>query len=325
MSLPSIFQVLQHVTRIAEVLLALRLAGNVTYSGHAMIIKCAVYMACGSGQEQELQEELAKEHVAKLNACAKQMESALEEWKNEVNKSRSHYYELNYYTTRQLLLLRREVGFARHNPHKQIDPEVLALLQSISPAVTTESVHSVLAKLEKLNIDIQAAASLVLKETHEVEMETQLCEDDMPPLEADGSDACDVHLVETSPISTVVPSSKTVMPQLAEQDLNDIQKQILTDLVEYQGYPRLLAFEECGEVANDYDVADWCAENEKLRFDDNKKEVDTENIADSVDESSSESDSSDEEEEDLSMFVQQQLSPTGTVLFRILRIEVGFE
>ena len=312
------FQVLQHVTRIAEVLLALRRAGNVAYSGHVVVIDCATYVASDHQQEPQLQEALAEQRVAELNVRAKEMEAALEDWENEVKESRREFYALNYYTTRQLLLLRKELGFARHNPHKQIDPEVLALLQSISPAVTSENVHSFLTDIEMVKVDLQNAASLVPQEVCEDEMETQLSDSEMPTLEAEEPDAFDAHMAENqskSPISTPPLSSGAVKPELTEQDLTDVQKQILTDLVEYQGYHRLLvlkAFEECGEAANDYDITDWCAENEDLKFDEDMEEkAEADDTADSSDESSSESGSSDEEENDLSMSLQQQQSPTG--------------
>ena len=294
------------MTRIAEVLLALRQAGNVAYSGHVVVIDCATYTA-SQQQEPQLQEALAEQHVAELNVRAKEMEAALEDWENEVKESRNRFYSLNYYTTRQLLRLRKELGFARHNPYRQIDPEVLALLQSISPAVTSENVHSFLMDIEKFKVDLRTAASLVPQETYKEEMET---------LEAEEPGTSDTHLAEylpMSPISMPPPSPGVVKPQLTEQDLTDVQKQTLTDLVEYQGYPRLLvlkAFEECGEAANNYDITDWCAENEKLKFD-KEEEPEADDTASSSDKSSSESDFSDEEENDLSISVQQHQSPRG--------------
>ena len=313
------------MTRIAEVLLALRQAGNVAYSGRVVMIDCATYMAgkSGQGQELQLQEEMAKQHVAELNTRAKEMENALIEWEDEVKKSRTHYYELNYYTTRQLLRLRKELGLSRHNPHRQIDPEVLALLQSISQDVTLENLHSVLTDLEKVKVDLQAVASLVPHEAYEDEVEMQLSDSEMPPLEPEEPGPSNVHPVENlhvleSPTLTALPSSGTVKPQLTEQELTDVQKQILTNMVEYQGYPRLLvlkAFEECDETANDYDIQVWCGENEDLKFDgdDDKGETEPEDTADSSDESSSESASSDVEENDLSVSLQH--SPIGTYIF----------
>ena len=302
------------MTRIAEILLALRQAGNVAYSGYVVVINCAaMYMATQDQKEPQLQEKLAEQHVAQLNAHAKEMESALEEWQNKVMESRKCFYELNYYTMRQLLRLRKELSLSRNNPHNKIDPEVLSLLQSISPAVTSDIVHNILTDLAKLKVDLQAAANLVPMEMYEQGMETEVFVNETPSLEVEESCASNAHLVP-SPISSPPPPSGVIMPYLMEQDLTDAQKQILTDLVEYQGYPRLLvlkAFEECDETANDYDIADWCEENENLKFDQDKKDEEQNDAAESSEESSSESGSSDGEENDLTMSLQQQQSPRG--------------
>ena len=314
----TLFQVLQYVTRIAEVLLALRQAGNVAYSGHVVVINCAMYVANQEEEQQQLQEKLAKQHVAKLNVLAKEMETALEEWENEVNESRRQFYALNYYTTRQLLRIRKELGLSRQNAHRQLDPEVFALLQSISPAVTSENVHSVLIDLEKLKVDLQTAASLVPHKTYKDKMETQRSDIKLPLLKAVQPDATDSDPAKTIPnssISTPPPSSGIEKLHATEQALTDVQKQILTDLVEYQDYPKLLvlkAFEECDETANMYDIQIWCGENEDLNFDDDDEdEMQADDTAESSDESSSGSDFSDDEENDSNASPQQQQSPIG--------------
>jgi hypothetical protein len=300
-------QVLQYVTRIAEVLLALRQAGNVAYSGHVVVINCAMYVTSQEEEEQqELQEELAKQHVAELEALAKEMEAALEGWENEVKEARRQYYELNYYTTRQLLKIRKELGLFRQNPHRQIGPEVLALLQSISPAVTSENVHSVLMDLERFGIDLQAAASFTSRGMYDDEMETRDSDITVSPMKAipPGATESDLKL-----------SSGTDKLQAAEQALTDVQKAILTNLVEYQGYSRplvLKAFEECDEEANEYDIQHWCGENENVNFnDDDEEDVEAGDTTESSDESLSGSDFSDEEEDDSNAPPQQQQSPKG--------------
>ena len=302
------------MTRIAEVLLALRQAGNVAYSGDVVVINCAMYVANQEEEEQELQEKLAEEHVAVLNALAKQMESALEGWENEVKESRKQFYALNYYTTRQLLKIRKELGLFRQSPHRQISPEVLAMLQSISPAVTSENVHSVLTDLEKLSSDLQTAASSISRRMYDDKMETlsQRSDVEVSPMKAipPGATASD-------PKSSPPPSaSGNEKLQAAEQALTNIQKEILTNLVEYQGYSRLLvlkAFEECDEEANEYDIQCWCGENENVDFDsDDEEDAEANDTAESSDESSSSgSDFSDEEEDDSKAPLQQYQSPKG--------------
>jgi hypothetical protein len=302
-------QVLQYVTRIAEVLLALRQAGNVAYSGHVVVINCAMYIA-SQEEEQDLQEALAEEHVAMLNALAKEMEAALEGWENEVKESREKYYELNYYTTRQLLKIRKELGLFRQNPHRQIGPEVLALLQSISPAVTSENVHSVLMDLERFGIDLQAAASFTSRGMYDDEMETRDSDITVSPMKAVPPGATGSDLKSSPPSSSGIDKL-----QAAEQALTDIQKEILTNMVEYHGYSRYLvlkAIEECDEKENEYDILLWCGQNDNVNFDDDDEEdVEADDTAESSDESSSGSDFSDEEEDDSIAPPQQQQSPKG--------------
>jgi hypothetical protein len=229
------------VTRIAEVLLALRQAGNVAYSGHVVVVNCARCITSQEEKEQELQKQLAKQHIVDLSALAKEMEGALEDWENEVKESRRQFYALNYYTTRQLLKIRKELSLFRQNPHRQISPEVLVLLQSISPAVTSEDVQST------------------------------LMESEIPP----GATESDLKSLPPPPPSS--SSSGIEKLQATEQTLTDAQKAILTNLTEYQDYSRSLvlkAFEKCGEKANDYDIQHWCGKYEIEYRDESSSESD---------------------------------------------------
>ena len=306
-------QVLQHVARIAEVLLALRQAGNVAYSERVVTIRCATYTQGASNMTDEPQflEEAAAQHVVELNASAKEMENALEEWENEVKKSRCHYYELNYYTTLQLLRLRRELGQMRHNTDKQLDPEILALLHSISLEVNSDNVSHVLNEIEKQRIDLQCAAKLV--------QSNEKIDDDDSNSESGQQLLPNSIVTEDKPETDDDPLPKsrsftksedtTDKPKLTKEELSDAQNEILTDLVEYQYYSNMLvlkAFEECGESANAYDIQVWCTQHENLKFEENE-ETDG-----SISDSSSESSSSDEEEE--SIFLQDSKQNTSSML-----------
>ena len=320
------FQVLQHVTRIAEVLLALRQAGNVAYSERVVMITCAVYTQ-GDIKEPQLDEELAAQNVAELNASAKEMENALEQWENEVKESRNRYYELNYYTTLQLLKLRKELGLVRLNTGRSVDQEVLSLLHSISHEINTETVCSVLAELKKDRVDLQAAAELVHDNSGEIDLELEACEVQLPPMiSEDNSISREFSVPQTSvasPKSETLGPTDNINPHLTEQDLNSDQKEILTDLVEYQGYPRLLvlkALEECLESANAYDIQEWCANNEHLRFEDDEEVVSL--SGDSSTSSSSSSSSEDEEEESIFIHSPQQGVPYKHVIIMFNLIDI---
>ena len=111
-------QTLHSVCRIAEVLLELQQKGNVKYTGWILTFHCRVDM------------------VNALQQQAKDMEKELQIWEEEVQQVRNKYYELNYYTTVQLLALCKELGRLKtfSQPHfcTEISPHILALLESIS-------------------------------------------------------------------------------------------------------------------------------------------------------------------------------------------------
>eukprot|EP00731_Ephydatia_muelleri_P002838 Em0001g2838a len=103
---------LHSICCIAEVLVELQRAGNVTYNGWNLTCLCKT--VC----------------VEDLKDIAKQMEVDLQSWKKELMSMRDAYYELNYYTNAQLLAIRKEMA------KLQFSFSVLLLLQSISPKVT---------------------------------------------------------------------------------------------------------------------------------------------------------------------------------------------
>ena len=118
--------------RIAEVLIKLQQAGNVQYIGWKMDIFCQTLLV----------EELQKQ--------AKEMEGELERWNREVTLARKNFYELNYYTTRQLLILRSELGRLKSSrqPSKQHNwVQVMSLLGSISSTITVTALTNVVQQV----------------------------------------------------------------------------------------------------------------------------------------------------------------------------------
>ena len=125
----SFTQTFHSVCRIAEVLIDLQKFGNVKYIGWILQVPCSA--------DSEFQNEV----VCHLQAQAREMETELSDWKEKVKQIRDRFYELNYYTTFQLLTLRRELGALKNSKETSvISPNVLALLQSISLDVTSDVV-----------------------------------------------------------------------------------------------------------------------------------------------------------------------------------------
>lgn len=80
--------------------------------------------------------------MEELQTISSQMETDLECWKQEVEYQWSQFYELNYFTSQQLLLLREELGRLNNSDAETVKPEAIALLQSISREVCHQAVRS---------------------------------------------------------------------------------------------------------------------------------------------------------------------------------------
>ena len=70
------------------------------------------------------------------------MNQELESWNYNVKCMRNTYYELNYYTTSQLLILRQALVKLKRDEAVPLETEVLFLLQSIYPETKYELVTS---------------------------------------------------------------------------------------------------------------------------------------------------------------------------------------
>ena len=293
------------MTRIAEVLLDLQKAGNVTYSGWKVSFDCATYIVIGSGEKEEvqLQMESAEQRVKELQAYAKKMEKDLVMWEREVKKLRSHHYELNYYTTLQLLRLRKELGLVRQNPTKMIDPQILALLESISPAVTSDSVRNIISNLKEELLDLP-------EETTQVEPTDIAITEDLSDSPLESTELLTAALEPVEMSSPNLSSMRTSdRPHLTKNDLTDSQIKIFIDLVEYKEYSPLLvlkAIEQLPATCNQYDIQDWCDEKDgTYDFGDEEEKEDVEEVDEEAEDDQYSSDSGSDEGEEASVFDQQ--------------------
>ena len=67
------------------------------------------------------------------------MEADLSKWKQKVSDARKEYRELNFFNTRQLMLLRKEIARAcQRSPFEIGNPQVFTLLESVRPGLYTE-------------------------------------------------------------------------------------------------------------------------------------------------------------------------------------------
>ena len=103
--------------------MVLQQVGNVKYIGWYITVPCS----------PELIPELRKLHSL--------MQRELEKWRRAVRCSREYHYELNYFTTPQLLTLRQALGHSAASSSHSINSQVLALLHSISSHISIQSVN----------------------------------------------------------------------------------------------------------------------------------------------------------------------------------------
>ena len=94
-------------------LVDLKREGNISYDGWSVTCSCTVGL------------------IDELNEQAKIMEKDLQCWRLELKKARETYYQMNYYTNAQLLILREQLA-----QEQTLSDRLLMLLQSISPMVT---------------------------------------------------------------------------------------------------------------------------------------------------------------------------------------------
>ena len=222
--------------------MALQQYGSGDYIGWEMTFPCALPNA-----------------VEELKKVASRMENNLDKWKKEIQEKRDEFYELNYYTTQQLLLLREELGRLKEQGEDQVKPHALALLQSISREVSADVmkryVQQVATILEQQRTSSSTTEKAVKKKVQEQESSCSLLSGQEaasapvspPPSAAEASSALMADLLKSECAKTSAPLAQT-----QEHELTNDRKAILVNIEQNFGYHRqliLLAFERCDNPA----------------------------------------------------------------------------
>ena len=88
---------------------------------------------------KSIAEELAAESMS--------MENCYSNWKKKVSDVRKEYRELNFFTTQQLMLLRKEIASVCHSEDLLLSNlQVLTLLESVRPNLDTEQLKSAIER-----------------------------------------------------------------------------------------------------------------------------------------------------------------------------------
>ena len=96
-------------------------------------------------------DQVAGESVAKeLDEESSFMEKCYKNWKKKVSDARKEYRELNFFTTQQLMTLRKEIATVCHsNDLAMNNIQVLTLLESVRPSLTSEQLKSAIERVFK--------------------------------------------------------------------------------------------------------------------------------------------------------------------------------
>ena len=202
-----------------------------------------------------------RDRVNELQQTAREMNGELKQWEQTVEDARNKFYEFNYFTTVQLLDLRRELGKLKEAPSSSlkppdIGPGVLSLLHSVSPLVDVASVRSrVQLCINEAMAEEQEQHATSNDADRDIAVETR---DDASCKEEEGEASnTSLDVLGDQPLSTAQPT-------LNYDDLNDEQKKIYHNIVESSNFNEklvLMALSRYGE--DEEECLDWCNENEE--------------------------------------------------------------
>ena len=128
-------QNLEGVTRLATAYI------NLSESGFVHRLHWNKQFHCSKDQFEG--ESIANELAAESTS----MENCYSNWKKKVSDSRKEYRELNFFTTQQLMLLRKEIASVCHSEDLLVSNlQVLTLLESVRPNLDTEQLKSAIKR-----------------------------------------------------------------------------------------------------------------------------------------------------------------------------------
>lgn len=257
-----LFQIFHTICEIAEVLLALHQVGNTKYVGWYATVPCSL------------------ELIPELRKLYSSMQKKLDDWKQVVQHARLQHYELNYFTTPQLLSLRQALGCFR-TFSSPINFQILALLRSISLQVSMQSIRDAVQR--------QAEISVTSRQVDE------------PQVQVIGSHQHATYEAGLPP-SGIVPDMKEKSPDPASQtSLTPKQKIVLANIVGMYGeYVKEYVHQAFEKGMDDQsDIENWLIEEGKMSGNDQEEEED---------------DSSSEEESSVQSYaseIRKHVSPPG--------------
>ena len=243
------------VRRIADTLILLQQHGNGLYIGW------------------ELQFHSSLSHIVEdLQKIACTMEADLEKCNEEIEYHRDNYYELNYFTTQQLLQLREELGRFKNPEMTKLSPVTLSLLQSVSRQVNSEMVKETIdITLTHWQEEGTPSKKAQVLEFHNLSHSASASNQHL------GHDLRNTSSIMDDILATEGNKSNAPIPLLTENTLSESLKSMLITvkkIYEYSESLILLAFERCDDPNDMDEVVAWCSDNLE-NYDYNDKEKNT--------------------------------------------------
>jgi len=205
--------------------------GNVHYIGWSLQVPC-------STEPHQI--------VNSLQSLIVKMEKELNSWNDEIKDMRNDYYELNYYTTSQLLMLRQALVKFKLDEGIGMDADILALLYSIHPKIES---HNVIKA-----ITVAATNSVVMKPkiTMEAGKNDEL-KDALQRTKYEG----ETHQFK---------AENSGLQILKEEELSDIQREIMSFIINQIYCTKELVLkifhQHFSEDKNKYDYLQLCTQNQ---------------------------------------------------------------
>ena len=165
---------------------------------------------------------------AEFDSTIASMEKDLAEWQKNVEKYRKQYPHLNYYTSQQLLDLRKELGKLKKNPESPTSHALKQLLLSVTPNPSQP----------KIAFALSNAVKTMSKNTSSLGMQVEQKNNF---------------------------GAKSAVPAFDLTSLNEERKEILKALrddYDFKVSVILAAYSELEEDADEDDVREWCMEHE---------------------------------------------------------------
>ena len=134
------------VCRIAGTLQQLQLAGHTKYISWSLTFPCST-VSIDTLTNQAISMEKEQSDTLSLIDQATSMEKELSDTLSLIDKQRHKFHALNYFTTQQLLQIRRELGSLKQKKAAEVTPQLLSLLTSFFLQITADDIKDIICTL----------------------------------------------------------------------------------------------------------------------------------------------------------------------------------